>query len=163
MFSGSAGLFFLHRENIKAEQHQKIGKSNLLGFRVCNTEGSYWHCKDTGNTDFQREVSSYKKLWCNFSLSLHSADKDILYTVAPSSDPWCTDQLRRAQPVAGRCSVEMSIHPLVPSIPTHWERKPSHPQQTLISPCLQCATLQYLSSMNRLCLWHCPPFVACSH
>lgn len=36
--------------------------------------------------------------------------KTSFTTLAPNSDPWCTDQLRRAQPVAGRLSVCRAVH-----------------------------------------------------
>lgn len=55
----------------------------------------------------------------------------------------------------GKVHLEQFLH-LLPSMPTHWECKPSHLWQTSISSCLLCATLQHLSSLNRLSLWHCP-------
>lgn len=58
----------------------------------------------------------------------------------------------------GEVGGELCPHLPFPSIPTPGECKSPHPKQTSISPCSQCTTLQHLSSMNSLCLWHYVPF-----
>lgn len=100
------------------------------------------------------QLLNHSQVQFHLTKFLHSTDKDMLYNS-------CTDQCVRGRGSGSllrvkEVHVDLYLHPPFPSITTHWQCKLSHPRQTSISPRLLCATLQHLSSMSRLCLWHCP-------